>query len=150
MRNTGLKTQDATVTNRTLGDRFESDFCTLLYNKGFWSHRLTQNSAGQPADVIAVRNGKAWLIDCKVCTDNRFPLSRIEDNQNLAMTVWKDYCGNDEAWFALRVQDDKGVYWVYMIPHSVLKVLAETQSSLSYEDITKYGTEFGKWVQKCE
>ena len=54
--------------NKKLGNDFESRFCEILYSEGFWVHNLAQNSAGQPADVIAARNGKTYLIDCKVCS----------------------------------------------------------------------------------
>ena len=65
------------ASNRKTGTTFESELCEILSQNGFWAHNLAQNSAGQPADVIAVRNKTAYLIDCKVspvservqCTD---------------------------------------------------------------------------------
>lgn len=65
------------ASNRKTGTTFESELCEILSQNGFWAHNLAQNSAGQPADVIAVRNKTAYLIDCKVCSRNKYSLSRI-------------------------------------------------------------------------
>ncbi len=132
------------TTNKSLGNSFEEDFSELMFNEGFWVHMLQQNRAGQPADVLAVKDHKAYLIDCKVCSDNRFPLSRIEDNQHLSMDLWRE-CGNGEAWFALKVEEH-----IFMIPHLSMKAVGITQSSLSFKDITEYGTLFERWVKKCK
>ena len=51
--------------NKKLGNDFESRFCEILYSEGFWVHNLAQNSAGQPADVIAARNGKTLQSERK-------------------------------------------------------------------------------------
>ena len=75
--------------NKTMGNHFEEELCELLAEQGFWAHNLAQNQVGQPADVLAVRDNIAILIDCKVCSNNRFPLSRIEPNQEAAMTMWE-------------------------------------------------------------
>ena len=148
-RSTGLKTQD-TVSNKKLGNSFEEEFAELLYEHGFWVHLLQQNAAGQPADIIATKNKTPLLIDCKECTNNRFPLSRIEDNQHSAMDLWRDR-GNGEPWFALKVQGvDTDRDYIFMIPHLSMKAISITQSSLNLDDIIEYGTEFGKWVKKCK
>lgn len=131
------------VTNKRLGNSFEAEFCELLYEDGFWCHIMTQNKAGQPADVIAVRNKVSYLIDCKVCSDNKFPLSRVEENQHNAMELWKA-CGNGEGWFALKVDND-----IIMIPHFSIKALMHEKSVLNLNDIHKYGVSMGRWLRKC-
>ena len=65
------------MSNRKLGNSFEAELCEILFENGFWVHNLAQNQAGQPADIIAARNKVAYLIDCKVCSGNGFPLSRV-------------------------------------------------------------------------
>ena len=90
------------MNNKKLGNSFEIEFCEILFNEGFWVHKMTQNASGQPADVIAARNGKTYLIDCKVFSQKRFSLSRMEENQDLSMELWKA-CGNGEGWFAVLV-----------------------------------------------
>lgn len=84
------------ATNKKLGNTFEAELCEILFKHGFWSHNLAQNAAGQPADVIAVKHKTPYLIDCKVCSRGKFPLSRVEENQHLSMELWK-MCGNDEV-----------------------------------------------------
>lgn len=133
-----------TNSNRKIGNTFEEELCQMLFNNGFWSHNLKQNNSGQPADVIAVRNGKAYLIDAKVCSNNEFHVKRVEENQTLAMDLWTDR-GNGQGWFALKLNDE-----VYMLPHILIKALANNNSKLSDTRIRECGTPFGKWVKKCK
>ena len=131
------------ATNRKIGNSFETEFCELLFQYGFWCHNMTQNAAGQPADVIAVKNKTAYLIDCKVCSNNRFPLSRVEENQHFTMETWKA-CGNGEGWFALKVEDE-----IIMIPHFSMVALSYEKSTLNLTDIREYGTPLERWLKKC-
>lgn len=128
------------MTNKKLGNSFESVFCEILFQQGFWCHNLAQNQAGQPADVIAVRNGKSYLIDCKVCSRGRFPFSRIEDNQHTAMRAWQE-SGNGTGWFALKCKGH-----IFMLDNDTLKALSENQSSIGFEEMRTYGCELGEWV----
>ena len=132
------------MSNRALGNSFESELCDILYGYGFWTHNLAQNKAGQPADVLAAKNGKAYLIDAKVCSDGKFPLSRVEDNQELAMTLWKE-CGNGEGWFALKVNEE-----IFMIPFFTIKAYMNAQSSLSTAEIYECGMPLKRWVKRCK
>lgn len=130
--------------NRKIGNTFEAELCQMLYDNGFWVHNMAQNKAGQPADIIAVRNGKAYLIDAKVCSNNEFPLKRVEENQELSMNLWNDR-GNGQGWFALKLNDE-----VYMLPHIMIKAYSDTQSKISEAEIRSCGTPIGKWVKKCK
>lgn len=130
--------------NRKTGNTFEADFCEILFGQGWWCHCMTQNKAGQPADVIAVKKGKPFLVDCKVCENDTFPFSRIETNQHTAMRLWKE-SGNGEGWFALKLSDES----VYMIYHSLMIALSLNQSSINRELITHYGISLERWVEKC-
>lgn len=132
------------MNNRKLGNSFEAELCDTLFDYGFWAHNMAQNQAGQPADVIAVRNRVAHLIDCKVCSSRGFPLSRIEENQDSAMDLWKD-CGNGEGWFAMKVDES-----IYMIPLVLLRVWSEHHTSLSIADIKELGIPLWKWIEKCK
>lgn len=131
------------MTNKKLGNDFESEFCQLLFDHGWWVHNMAQNAAGQPADVIAVKDHKALLIDCKVCTNRGFALSRVEDNQHLSMDLWRDR-GNGEAWFAIKTNLGE----IIMLPHLSIKALSINKSVLNHKDLEEYGTPFGKWVKK--
>ena len=132
------------ATNKKIGNDFETEFCELLFQKGFWTHHLAQNAAGQPADVIAVRNGEAHLIDCKVCTNNEFSLSRIEENQTLSMALWSD-SGNGMGWFAIKIEGE-----IVMISQWVLEYLSHKKKVLNQHDIHMNGLTFEKWLEKCK
>ena len=133
------------MTNKTLGNNFEQELCEKLSEYGFWVHLLNMNRAGQPADIIAVKNKKAYLIDAKVCSSRGFALSRVEDNQELAMNLWNER-GNGQAWFALQIPTGE----IYMIPHICILAFKRTQSYLSFDEIHEMGKPLGKWVTKCK
>ena len=78
------------MNNKTLGNQFEQELCDRLSEYGFWVHCLAMNKAGQPADILAVKNKIAYLIDAKVCSSRGFALSRVEDNQEMAMNLWNE------------------------------------------------------------
>lgn len=132
------------MNNKQLGNEFEAELCQILYSRGFWVHNLAQNQAGQPADILAIRNKQAYLIDCKVCSGKGFPLSRVEENQKLAMELWKE-CGNGQGWFALKMGEQ-----VYMIPHIVVMMFALEKSIMSPENIFYGGTKLELWVTRCK
>ena len=133
------------TSNKKLGNDFEQELCEKLSENGFWVHNLAMNKAGQPADVIAVKNKKAYLIDAKVCSSRGFALSRVEDNQELSMNLWNER-GNGQAWFALRVPTGE----IYMIPHICILAFKRTQSYLSFDEIHEMGKPLGKWVTWCK
>jgi Holliday junction resolvase len=129
------------MSNKKLGNDFESEFCERLFEKGFWVHNMAQNVSGQPADVIAVKSGRAFLIDCKVCSRGKFPLERMEENQDLSMTLWEK-CGNGDGWFALLLGGGE----IYMIPHSVMVLYREEKSALTADEIRMVGLSFEAWL----
>ena len=132
------------MTNKKIGNDFESELCELLATQGFWAHNFAQNQDGQPADVIAVKNKKAYLIDCKVCSTRKgFDLSRMEDNQDLSMELWKG-CGNGEGWFAVKLESQ-----IYMIPHFTVKAFQNQQSAMSPKDVFECGKPLDKWIKQC-
>ena len=132
------------MNNKKLGNDFEFELCEILSTHGFWVHPMRQDNSGQPADIIAVRNKASHLIDAKVCMDNKFPFSRVEENQDLAMELWKD-CGNGLGWFALKI--DSGIY---MLSHYCIQAYMNQQSSLSAKEITELGLPLERWVMKCK
>lgn len=133
------------MNNKTLGNNFEQELCEKLSEYGFWTHNLAMNKAGQPADIIAARNKIAYLIDAKVCSSRGFALSRMEENQELAMTLWEER-GNGQGWFALKLPTNE----IYMIPHLCIQGYKRFQSTLSFSEIHDVGKPLEKWVAKCK
>lgn len=133
------------MTNKKMGNDFEQELCEILSGYGYWTHNLAMNKSGQPADVIAVRNKVAYLIDAKVVSTKKgFALSRVEDNQDLAMDMWNDK-GNGQGWFAFKVEEQ-----IYMLPHYCVKAYKDKQSTLSIADIFALGKPIEKWVARCK
>lgn len=128
------------MNNKQAGNEFEREFCEMLSKDGFWSHFMGGSKNGQPADIIAVRNEKAYLIDAKDCKNDRFVLSRIENNQDMAMRYW-EMCGNNQGIFALNTS--KGIY---MLTYGVVQVLEIAGvKSLNMKAIEQYCTPYEEW-----
>lgn len=124
--------------NISQGSQFEREFCETLGKYGWWVHRMTQSAAGQPADVIAVKDGKASLIDCKLCTGRYFDTARIEDNQRSSMRLWAQ-CGNGSGWFAVKINGN-----VYMA--SLRTLDGATKRMLNEKWFVSYAYPFEWWV----
>lgn len=132
------------MTNKKLGNDFEKELCERLSKQGFWCHNFVQSKDGQPADVIAVKNKKAYLIDCKVCSTRKgFDLSRMEENQDCSMELWRD-CHNGEGWFALKLENR-----IYMIPHIMVKTYRNYEPIMPPKAVAEYGKPLDKWVKSC-
>ena len=129
------------MSNKKLGNQFETELCEILSENGFWVHNLAQNSAGQPADVIAVRDGCAYLIDCKVCSKGSFALRRIEENQHTAMKLWRG-CGNGVGWFALKFEER-----IYMVSLPTLIGLRTTTATLSEKLVAQQNMTLENWLR---
>lgn len=99
------------MSNKAIGTRFEQDFIAILSENRFWVHRFQENKNGQPCDVVAARDGKAYLFDCKSCEGTFFRLDRMEENQICAMDLF-DRTGNGKGMFAIRFREDSTVYLV--------------------------------------
>ena len=128
--------------NKKLGNDFEKELSEILYDAGYWVHLLNQNKNGQPADIIAVKNRMAFLIDAKVCTYEVFPFRRIEDNQHLAMDMWIE-CGNIEPYFALKCRNE-----IYMVDYNAINRLKmQGKKQINLEDMNKYGTRIATWLR---
>lgn len=105
------------MNNKKLGNSFEQEFCEILFLHGFWVHNLAQNQAGQPADIIAVKNGIPYLVDCKVCTNGTFNKNRIEENQRLSMQLWDD-SGNNAGLFAVKFGENIYMAQIYVFDYT--------------------------------
>ena len=104
------------MNNKRLGTQFEQVFCRLLADRLYWVHFITPSyNGGQPFDVIAVKNGLAYAYDCKTSASNKFPLTRLEQNQILAFEKWIS-CGNTMPNIAVLHNG-----YVYIIPYNLLK-----------------------------
>lgn len=138
------------MTNKKIGNDFEQELCEKLSEYGFWTHNLAMNKAGQPADIIAVRNKIAYLIDAKVCSSRGFALSRVEENQELAMELWNE-CDNGQGWFAIKLPTEMFQSpEIYMLPHICIQALKRGQAYLSVDEIREFGKPLEKWVAKCK
>ena len=130
------------VINKKLGNDFEQELCQILADAGYWTHNFASKKTGQPADIIAVKNGKAYLIDAKVCMYEVFPFRRIEENQHLSMDMWIE-CGNVTPYFALKARNE-----IYMVSYEFIKELSKQgKKQLNLEDMNKYGVRLAIWLR---
>lgn len=131
------------TSNRKTGTAFERELCGILATHGFWAHNFTQSAAGQPADIIAVRAGAAYLIDAKDCGRDRFELRRVEENQRRSMDRFAA-CGNGCGWFAIRFSTG-----IYMLSRDVLRLAGDRAVSIGADDIKDYAIPLEKWMTRA-
>lgn len=124
------------MNNKRIGTSFERDMCDYLARKGFWVHFISPDGTGaQPFDIVAVKNGKAYAIDCKTNVSNRFSMQRIEDNQILSFARWKE-CGNTNPLLAI---NNKGkILWVDYKSLEILNSIPLDEEKLQKKMIKTY------------
>lgn len=125
------------MNNKEIGTQFERELCDELAKRGFWTHFINpDNSGAQPFDIIAVKNGRAYAIDCKTCEANRFNIKRLEDNQVFAFGRWIE-CGNINPLIAVK-HDDKIIWIDYvalLINRSILLDAEKSGLVKKYDEI---------------
>lgn len=131
------------MSNKSRGTAFENEFAQILSDNGFWVHCMKDNHNGQPFDVIAARNGSTFVFDCKDCQGDKFLLSRIEENQHNAMTLWS-MTGNSQGLFAIRIQDV-----IIIVRHTTIMIMKENGVKKMYgEELFKHGRTFEQWLER--
>lgn len=93
--------------NKKTGIMFEKMFSILLKENKFWA-RLDKGYA-QTCDIIAGKNNKIYLFECKVCKKDSFSRSRVEENQSNSRR-WFIETGNENAYFVFYVTETKQIY----------------------------------------
>lgn len=91
------------MSNKSVGNKFEQEWCEILRDHGFWS-KAYPTGQGQPADVEGVKDNEHFLFECKDCTSGNFNLSRVESNQILAYQYYA-MCGNGNYYFVININD---------------------------------------------
>lgn len=104
------------ISNKRIGSAFEREMCDVLAKRGYWVHFMSPDNRGaQPFDLIFVKNGEAFVADCKTCDRPYLRLDRLEDNQIMAFDRWLS-CGNRMPLLFVKY-DEK----VYRIRYDILK-----------------------------
>ncbi len=101
------------ISNKKIGNNFEKEYAEILCKRGYWVTFLTpkRNIGSQPCDLIAIKEDKAVLIDCKTCNKHLFPINRIEENQRQAFKRYLK-CGNTT--FILAIKYNNKIYEINM------------------------------------
>lgn len=101
------------MNNKVLGNSFEKEYAKILRERGYWVTFLTpkKNIGSQPCDLIAIKDDKPILIDCKTCKTHLFPINRIEENQRQAFKRYSK-CGNTK--FILAIKYNNRIYEINM------------------------------------
>lgn len=129
------------MSNKSNGTAFEKEFAQILSEHGFWVHRMQDNHNGQPFDIIAAKGGRTFVIDCKDCHSGAFQLSRIEENQRLAMMLWEQ-TGNKSGLFSIRFRDK-----IYIMEFRKLRFLERNGVKQIPEEYCRIQRkEFERWV----
>ena len=131
------------MSNKSAGTQFEREFASRLAAEGFWVHRFQDNKNGQPCDVIAARDGEAYLFDCKDCKTDMFSLRRVEENQFNAMRLF-DTTGTRRGMFAIRYPDQV----IYLVDYEIARIIRDNgKSSVPRHLIGMYGRTLEDWLE---
>lgn len=104
------------MNNKQLGNEFETQFCELLKEKGYWVHFISPDRSGaQPFDIVAAKDNRPYAFDCKTNVGRWFRLSRLEENQIWAFDKWLK-CRNGTPYIAVKYKDK-----VFCIPYVKVK-----------------------------
>ncbi len=120
--------------------RFQREICKMLSDNGFWAYETINKKSGQPVDVIAVKSDIGYIIECKVTKSNRFPLSRVEDNQITAIERFTR-CKNHESWFAFlfsKHPDDI----LFVRAEKIIALLDKNVVGVSYDELKEMSEDF--------
>lgn len=109
---------------------FERDMCKILYTLGYWAHRISKDERGaQPFDIIALKRGSIFALDCKTCSKPRFEIKRAEINQCLAFDALLKrtdaVCG-----FVCLYDDD-----IYLVPFEMVRSNIDNASIRLTQDL---------------
>ena len=119
--------------NKSKGSKFEEDFAIALTESGYWVHLVAgaSHTGSQPCDLIAIRTGETYLIDCKTLENKTgaFPLNRIEENQRLAFEKYVK-CKNNPESFLLAILWNNSVY---MVPFKRIDFTKKSYKIQDYE-----------------
>lgn len=116
------------MNNKQKGNEFEKEYAEILRQKGYWVTFLTPKThiGSQPCDLIAIKDDKPLLVDCKTCDTHLFSISRIEENQRRAFEKYRK-CGNTA--FILAIKYNNRIYEIDM------NTIDFTQKSIDLGDI---------------
>lgn len=123
--------------NQQRGKDLEQRFMKYLSSQGYWVHFMNPAPDGsQPFDIVACQGsgheGLAMVcaFDCKTLDGDRFPLSRVEDNQRAAFELLNRK-GIHNTYFIVEKEENL----VYIIPsQDVEKAIKEGKKSIKVED----------------
>ncbi|MEQ2595508.1 hypothetical protein AAAU22_07500 [[Clostridium] symbiosum] len=134
------------MSNKSTGTKFEREFAALLAEHWFWVHLFQDNKNGQPCDVIAARNGTTYLFDCKACSEDRFFMSRMRENQYNAMELFR-ITGNGRGMMAIRFPGGE----IYLLDYLVLKSLVgDGVKRIGKDKMTQYARPLNNWLEELE
>ena len=134
------------MSNKSAGTKFERECASRLAAEGFWVHRFQDNKNGQPCDVIAAKNGEAYLFDCKDCQTKAFDLRRVEENQFNAMLLFQ-MTGNRRGMFAIHYPDQT----VYLMDYQIARNLRNNGvGSVQRDEISGYGRTLDDWLEEMK
>lgn len=129
--------------NKKIGNKLEDDVCKVFGQFQWWCTNLAQGRTGQPADIIATRNGNAVLLDAKHCQSRYFDTRRMEPNQVYSMTRWLEtyngYCG-----FVLEFSAYPGTYWV--VPFVYLH--SRFPHRVTVDEVMEHGELLEKFIRR--
>lgn len=131
------------MSNIKIGNKCETDVCTLLRNKHYYVYHVPMKNGGQPVDIIAAKRDKdsqatVYLIDAKHVREGNvsFPLSRVEPNQLSTMRFAREWAGLKNLGFAIKFDRDDSLRWLGY--DKLLQLLKEEKKGINMEELDMF------------
>lgn len=109
-----------------------------------WAHCLKDNQNGQPFDVIAAKEMELLMyLTARTAKAGSFRLSRIEENQHNAMSLWSSTGKPSVTLFAIRMQG-----MVILAPYRMLAIMMESGTKQATRiELMRCGRLFERWIE---
>lgn len=142
------------MNNKINGNKFERELCKKLSENNIWSRlEYPAEDGSQPFDVKALYRNNFYAFECKDCKNGYFDLSRIEENQRIALQLLGNNLILCNILFAF--QFDKDWYFVeadeilfskdWLGKKRIKKEDMEKFYHLSFDELVEWIKEKGQW-----
>lgn len=132
------------MSNKKNGSDFEKELCRKLAENGAWARlEYPAEDGSQPFDVKAIYRNQIYVFECKDCKNGYFDLSRIEDNQEIALKILSQNMLEPQIMFALNFNGE----WNFIEYKDILfEKRYGKKKSFKRKELIKYSMDFEELI----
>lgn len=132
------------MVNKKSGTLFEKRLCEELAKKKIWTRlEYPAEDGSQPFDVKAIYKGEFYAFECKDCANGYFQFSRIEDNQEIALTKLLENLHTHNVFFAFNYLNS----WIFIEASDILYEKRQGRKRIKLDALKMYFMDFDELVK---